>query len=202
VLANQVVFGFVILFGASCAGPIVELWPPKPGAPTHKITVTMDAWHSVVGVWPAADRAGEELGTMREWGFADRNYYLERNNGVSGCCGALFWPTAAVLRVAPAGHSVIDLRDAPASRWTFQLSEAGYRRLVAFLHAERANTMVLSRLAQSNWYEAKYSYQAFHHCNHWTARALRTAGLPVWSFYAMFKWSFEAQLDRAATWTQ
>lgn len=201
-MRSRLVLLFFLVLCQSCASPIADLWPPKPGTPSHRITVAMDAWHSVVGVWPADDRQGAAAGKAREWGFADRNFYLMRDDSLSGCCGALFWPTDAVIRVAPAGYGVIDRKDAPPRRWTFRLSEEGYRRLVRFLEEEKADSTVISRLAQSDWYAAKHNYQAFHHCNHWTTRVLRTAGLPVWTFYGMFKWSFEAQLDRAANWSE
>ena len=178
----------------SCASPVAGLWPPAPGAKTHRITVALDAWHSVVGVWPESDPEGHR-GQM-EWGYADPDYYLTRNDGVSGCCGALFWPTAGVIRVARAGLSVFDTANDPARRWSFELSEAGYRRLIAFLESERTGEGTISHVAQSDWYAAKSSYHAFHHCNNWTTRALREAGLPVWSFYSIFGWSFAMQMDR------
>ena len=187
----------VVLSCAGCASPIEGLWPPPAGAPTRRIEVALDAWHSVIGVWPESDPRGEQPLRKREWGYADRDYYLEGNDGVSGCCGALFWPTAAVLRVAKAGESMAETPDEPARRWNFELTVAGHRRLLAFLEEEKVDGQVFSRRLGSEWFAARYSYHAFHHCNHWTARALRAAGLPVWSSYGLFGWSLAAQLDRA-----
>jgi hypothetical protein len=186
------------LWWAGCAGPIAGLWPPPPGAATYRVTVALDGWHSVVGVSPASDPDGSAGDRHIEWGYADRSYYLDGNDGASGSCGALFWPTAGVLRVAPAGRSVIDTAAEPAQRWTFRLSAAGHRRLLAFLEAEKASGDAISHLGESTWYAARHSYQLFHHCNQWTTRALRTAGLPVWPTYSMFRWSFAMQLDRAS----
>ena len=183
----------------SCASPVVGVWPPAPGARTHRVTVALDAWHSVVGVWPGTDPEGVSEHDHIEWGYADRDFYLTRNDGMSGCCGALFWPTEGVIRVARAGLSIYDTRAEPARRWSFELSEEGYRRLIAFLKRERASGEIISDVGQSDWYSAEHSYQVFHHCNHWTTRALRTAGLPVWSFYSMFRWSFAMQMDRATS---
>ena len=194
---RPVILAFVCVL-SSCASPIAGLWPPDPGAATHRILVSIDGWHGVIGLWPPDDPAGEDGSKYQEWGYADWNFYLDGDDGFSGSCAALFWPTDAVIQVAH-GRVPYYKRPAtpPARHWWFELSEAGYNRLVAFLEAEKATDDVISHLAQAQWYAAKYDYQSFHHCLHWTARALREAGLPVWSSYALFRWSLVAQLDRA-----
>ena len=182
---------------ASCAGPIAGLWPPAPDATKYRVLVSVDAWHSAIGLWPPDDPSGVDPSTFREWGYADRNFYLDGDDGFSGSCAALFWPTDAVIQVAAVGVPYYKRALTPPVRhWWFELSEEGYNRLVAFLEAERSSTDSVSHLAQARWYPAKYNYQIFHHCLHWTTRALREAGLPVWSSYALFRWSFVAQLDR------
>ncbi|MCB9871122.1 MAG: DUF2459 domain-containing protein [Planctomycetes bacterium] len=202
-----------LLLLSACALPVDGVWPPAPGGRTHRVDVRLDLWHSVITVYPedAASPGPESSGTggsgttrapAREWGYADRAYYLENHTGVSGCCGALFWPTEAVLRVAPEGVSFahVDPRS-PVPRWSFDISEEGHRRLCAFLDREKQGPVV-SRIADSEWFRARTDYHLFHHCNHWTSRALRAAGLPVWSGYSLFRWSFALQLDRAQRWQE
>lgn len=181
----------------SCAAPIAGVWPPAPGEPSYRIEVAQDAWHSIITLWPESDPKGASSIGKQEWGYADRSFYLDGHSGCSGTCGALFWPTEGVLRVAPGGASLHVQADQPARRWSFRLSAEGRRRLIAFLEGEKAAPGPISHVARSDWYLARPSYHVFHHCAHWTARAVRAAGLPVWSGYSLFGWSLAAQLDRA-----
>jgi hypothetical protein len=176
-----------------CAQPVAGLWPPGPGEATHEIVVSTDAWHSVVAL--PRERPG---GPVEEWGYADKAHYLEGHDGVLGTLDALFVPGAAVVVVTHADRIWAERSPQPPGRsWTFALMDAGYAGLLGFLHGELASPEVISDRNGADWYDAKSSYHAFHHCHHWTAAALREAGLPVWPAYALFKWSLEAQLDRA-----
>lgn len=190
---------------AGCAQPIRELWPPEPGESTRTILVSVDRWHSVIALPADLDdpgrgdvqpASGSEL--WEEWGYAEEGYYLEGDTGSSGTLRALFLPSDAVVQVTLTPTTWSERTPQPPARsWIFHLSEKGYGRLIEFLEEERASEDVLSRAWGSSWYPANESYHAFHHCYHWTARALRSAGLPIWSAYALLKSCFEAQLDRA-----
>ena len=133
-----------------------------------------------------------------EWSYAEESYYLEGDSGCSGTMRALFVPSAAVVQVARTAVPWSERTPQPPARsWAFRLSESGYRRLVEFLAGSRESPEIISDAFGYSWYRASDSYHAFHHCYHWTARAVRSAGLPVWSFYSLFKGCLEAQLDRA-----
>ncbi len=184
------------IFG--CAQPVSGLWPPGVGDRTFRILVSVDSWHSVIGLWPESDRRGERMLDFEEWGYAEKGYYLEGDTGCSGTCRALFVPSTAVVQVTRAGRPWSERTPQPPGRsWSFELSERGYRCLREHLEKERIPEPIVARTGPSEWYLAAADYHLFHHCHHWTARALRAAGLPVWSFYAPFRWSLEAQLDRA-----
>jgi uncharacterized protein DUF2459 len=182
-----------------CAQPIDGLWPPRPGERTHRIIVSIDTWHSMVGVWPEDQPDGKEFSALTEWGYAQKAYYLEGDNGCSGTLRALLIPSTSVVHVARAGRPWSERTPQPPARqWSFLLTEKGYRNLLEFLEAEKASSDPIVRGAESQWYLGAHDYCALHHCHHWTAQALRCAGLPVWSFYGLFKWTLERQLDRAA----
>jgi hypothetical protein len=186
----------VVVLAAGCAQPGAGLWPAEPGAATRRIVVSTDGWHSVIGL--NADRAPGE--PVEEWGYARKSYYLEGDTGACGTLAALFVPgTGVVLQTKDPRTWAERTTQPPARSWEFELTDEGWTRLVAFIDAERASEEPVSHKAGATWYDANSSYWGFHHCHHWTASALREAGLPVWSSYALFKWSFEAQLDRAAT---
>ena len=182
---------------SGCAQPIADLWPPRPGSKTRLILVSIDRWHSVIAL-RREPHPEDAMLPWEEWGYAEEGYYLE---GDSGCCGtlrALFVPSAAVVQVARAALPWSERTPQPPARsWVFRLSEDGYEQLVEFLARSKKSGEIVSHAYGSAWYRASPSYHAFHHCYHWTARALRSAGLPVWSFYSLFKSCLEAQLDRA-----
>jgi hypothetical protein len=185
-------FLLLLLFVAGCASPVDGLWPPRPDEPAHRIVVSMDSWHSVIGLVRAD-------GTLEERGYADKAYYLEGDDGVCGTLGALFVPGTGVIQTTRGARSWAERTPQPPARsWTFDLSEEGRARLVAHMDADVAGATPCSLRGGAVWHDAKSSYWMFHHCHHWTASALREAGLPVFASYAMFKWSLEAQLDRAA----
>ncbi len=186
-----------ILF-AGCAQPIRELWPPAPGAGSRVILVSIDRWHSMIALHHEQQGSSDRSRPWEEWGYAEQGYYLEGDSGCSGTMRALFIPSNAVVQIARTAVPWSERTPQPPARsWQFHLSESGYRRLVAFLEGSRESPEVISRAFGCSWYRASDSYHAFHHCYHWTARALRSAGLPVWSFYSLFKGCLEAQLDRA-----
>ena len=83
-----------------CAQPIRELWPPAAGEKVHKVIVSVDGWHSVIGIWPRDDPDGLDMSRLQEWSYSEKNYYLE---GDTGCCGtlrALFVPSLGSVQVA------------------------------------------------------------------------------------------------------
>ncbi len=186
-----------------CAAPVAGLWPPPADAPadaiTHRIVVSVDSWHSVIGLFPLDDPGGVDMSRLEEWSYADRRYYLDGDTGCSGTMNAMFWPSDGIVQVARLGAPWSERTPQPPARlWSFELTVEGRQAIEAHLHAERSSTEPI-RVGRSTWYPATHDYHAFHQCHHWTARALRSAGLPVWSFYAPFKWTLEAQLDRALT---
>lgn len=189
---------FLIAWSGGCARPVEGVWPPGPGEKSYRMIVSIDRWHSVIGIWPPEDPMGEGSALIEEWGYGEKGYYLD---GDSGCCGALralFVPSAGVVQVTRAGRPWSERTyQPPARQWSFPLSEAGNRRLKEHLQGERRGERIISRGPSSRWYRSRRDYHAFHNCHHWTARALRAAGLPVWSALGLFRWSLAAQLDRA-----
>jgi len=189
----------VMLVATGCAQPIAGLWPPPEGSPSHRVVVSVDSWHSVVGIYPRAAAGREGTADLEEWSYAERQYYLEGNSAFSGSMRAVFWPSAGVVQVHRGGPPYSERApQLPVQQWTFQLGDEGFQRLLEWLHASRASAEPISAQAGSLWYEASSSYHGFHQCHHWTANALRAAGLPVWSFYAFTRRGLETQLDRCA----
>lgn len=189
---------FLLFLGlTTCASPKTELWPPALLEGRHKILISVDSWHSVIGLFPKQEATFSHH-DLTEWGYAEKSYYLEGDSGATGIMRALFWPSdGVVLKTKAKKPWSLRSRQPPSVMFTFYLSDRGYDNLVNFLKNELKSPDPIFRGVKTVWYRAKEDYTIFHHCHHFTARALREAGLPIWSFYAPFKWSLIWQLERA-----
>jgi len=180
---------------SGCAAPLpVEgLWPPGPMDPARRIVVSVDAWHGMVG-FPQED------GTLEEWGYAERAWYLEHRQGSSGAVRALCWPTEGVIEVIRGREPWAKRTPQPPVRmWEFRLTEEGLARLVRHLNESRADPEPLLREPDRSWYLSRRGYCFCHNCHHWLARALRAAGLPLAPACAFTAGELTRQLDRAKT---
>jgi len=140
------------------------------------------------GLWPESREFPQA--EYLEVGWGNRDYYYGRNQGLGGTLTALL-PSPSVLHVA-------GFRGAPADY--FRVSEIvelavpadGFRRLVRYIHDayDRAGELPAAALGpglygDSRFYPAWESFHLFRTCNVWTARALRSAGLPIRDSIAM-----------------
>ncbi|CAB3773470.1 DUF2459 domain-containing protein [Paraburkholderia humisilvae] len=184
---------FASVFTAGCAttpipspAPFAESTPP-----VTTIAVVRRDWHTDVCIH--REDAAPVIGALAVdfdgarflcFGFGERRFVFERDHGVFAALGALFPSHAAllmtVLRATPqeafGASSVIDLR----------IGEKGRAGLNAFLQAsvQTRDDGAPVKLGDgpyqgSVFFAATFTYDAFHTCNTWTARALRAAGLPV-----------------------
>ena len=176
-------------------GPIDDLWPPRPGEPSHRIEVVYHDWHTFI-VEPRAAAAGAEPdGGFFEWEFAEKAWYLEGRQGIGGVFRALFWPSdSALSRKEVARPFWARFPERPIERWSFVVSEEGLRRLVAYAESVRGEPLAGRR----GWYAGRRPYHLFFLCHHFTLRALREAGLPVAPWWGYTYWMTEIQLDRVA----
>jgi hypothetical protein len=182
-----------LVVAAGCAHPDAALWPPRPGETKHRVVVSTDYWHTMIGLHPEGVH-----GPLEEWGFANRRYYYDGDQGCLGTVRALFVPGPAVLEVrrTEAPHAVTT--DQPPGRiWEFDLTDEGYARLREAMAFDLADDEPFSHKDGADWYRARSPYSAFRHCHTWAACVLRKAGLPVRPTFAPFKWAFEMQLERA-----
>ncbi len=180
---------------AGCAAPLpVEgLWPPGPLDPVRRIVVSVDTWHGMVAL-------PQEDGTLEEWGYAERGWYLEHRQGVSGALRALCWPTEGVIEVARAREPWAKRTPQPPARlWEFRLTEEGHAKLVRHLRGSRACREPIVEEPGRTWYSASRDYCLCHTCHHWLAGALREAGLPLSPGWAFTAGELTRQLDRAKT---
>jgi hypothetical protein len=123
---------------------------------------------------------------FEEWGFAERAWYLEGRQGVTGAIRALLWPTEGVVEVAY--HDRVWAQrtpQPPADLFVFRLSDEGYDRLRRHLEHTIADRRSVASFDGSTFYVAARTYHVFHTCHQYAAYALREAGLPLspgWTF--------------------
>lgn len=183
----------------SCAAPVQGLWPPPESAPTHTIVVSVDTWHAMIAITlDERVTALDQKSVFEEWGYAERAWYLEGRQGITGALRALFWPTAGVVEVG-LHEQVWAARtpQPPSETFVFRLSEAGHLRLRRHLLSTIGATKPVLVVDRVKYYPSKRPYHLFHQCHQYAAEALREAGLPLSAWWAFSRGSFAMQLRRA-----
>ena len=200
-VATQVALVGLVVFSAAaagCAKSIEGLYPPAPAELVKPIYVINHGWHTGIavqranipeGVWPEhADVADSEY---VEVGWGNREFYTAPKGTLGLALKAVFWPTPAVLHVV--GF------DGPVEQFFRQreiveilVSDRGFHQLAAFIgdayakdSSGRAIVVGRGQYVNSRFYVAREKYFLLKTCNTWTARALRSAGLPITSLYAV-----------------
>lgn len=162
---------------------------PSRGA-TKTIYVTSNGWHSGIviaradlpaGLIPeAADFPGA---AYLEFGWGNRDYYTTPRKTLGLTLGAAL-PGDAVVHLAayaapPRAYPRYEVV-------ALAVSEEGFRRLVAHLHASfargaapRAGKIAPGLLPASAFYPGTGTFHLFNTCNTWSAEGLAAAGLAV-----------------------
>jgi uncharacterized protein (TIGR02117 family) len=187
--------GGLLLLGvvlAACAGPIEGPLRPAPGEPSRPVYVVDHGWHTGIvvrrqdvpdGVWP--ERRDFSRFEHVEVGWGDQDFYMAPEGTFWLALKAVFWPTPGVLHVTGFDgpveaffphREIVELR----------VSERGLRALALFVqdaYARDATGQIVplgpGQHASSRFYAARENYFLLKTCNTWTARALRSAGLPI-----------------------
>lgn len=168
---------------------LVLLAAPAARAETT-IYVTSNGWHSGIVIARAdlppgliPETADFPAATHYEFGWGNRDYYTTPRKTLGLTIGAAL-PGDAVVHLAAyaapprayAGHEVVTLR----------VSDDGFRRLAAYLHAAfarggapRGRAIAPGLVPMSGFYPATGTFHLFNTCNTWTAAGLAAAGVPV-----------------------
>jgi len=173
------------------------------------IVVSLDAAHSMIalpveasvsyvngdhGIVGTDDVPGEPR-AYEEWGYAERAWFLDKRQGLTGVLRALLWPTEGVVEVGI--HQSIwaeRTQKPPVEAFRFQISKAGHLNLRSYLQATIASEEPVGIVGNSRFCIARSPYHLFHHCHHYTAKGLREAGLPISMSRALTRDGFARQL--------
>jgi hypothetical protein len=188
-----------LLLASGCASPVSGLWPPADGAPSVPILVSLDTWHAMIA-FPADTTKNVAKKLYDEWGYAERAWYLEGRQGITGAIRALFWPTEGVVEAGQHDRIWADRTpQPPADVFVFRLSQEGYRRLRDYLQSTIVSSEPVAIIGPSRFYVARDSYHLFHNCHQYVARGLREAGMPITPWLAMSRSAFARQLRDVET---
>jgi uncharacterized protein (TIGR02117 family) len=194
IITSLIILSIALLTG--CSKPVSAYYPPDPDRTDNKtVYIVNHGLHTGI-VLPKEDAAPymhsfNDFKSARylEIGWGDEIYYQTDPNTLWMGIRALFWPTESVLHVAA-------LQTDPVSYFPkyeviqLKLSKTGFIRLVKFIH----NSFALNEKKQiirlgsglygtSRFYRAKEKFHLFNNCNTWSARAIRSSGFPINTFY-------------------
>lgn len=161
-------------------------------APRFRIYLIHHGWHAGIAFcqadlwrtdWPEAVRFPAYR--YLEVGWGEAGYYPDPDPGAGDALRAALWPTDAVLHVAAFDYPPVRLFKGPVRE--IVLDSVAFRRLVTHVagyfkrdaqgKVQQVGPGLYGR--ESFFYAAHGRYHLLNNCNHWVARALRAAGLPV-----------------------
>ena len=194
---------------AGCVGALAALWtwtapgdpalyPARPGDVGVPIHILDNGFHTDLAVPRAAlEAGGGPLGEASrslasgDWiliGWGDATFYVDQRPISSRLLDggrAFFLPgNASVVMLDPRTQAQLDAFARP-NRRSVRLSTAGFARLRKALEGSLALTDGRARIAaarpgdDARFFASRETFWIGQLCNHWTARLLNAAGLPV-----------------------
>lgn len=165
--------------------------PPETGR-ENVVYVLTHGWH--VGIALSRADIPDELWPEKvdfldaaylEVGWGDETFYRADEITLTMALRAALTPTRSVLHVVGLDRPVV--RFFPTGGIVeLRLSDHGLRDLVQYVHdtidrhsQSRAPALGRGLYGNSRFYRATGTYSLLNNCNHWAARALVTAGVPV-----------------------
>jgi uncharacterized protein (TIGR02117 family) len=175
----------------TCAAPVSETLAPSESEPRKTIYLVNNGWHAGIvlrradipdNIWPKLVNFHEM--EYLEVGWGDKDLYQIPDPHLGFFLKGGLLPTASVLHI-------VGFNDHVATYFPYseiiriELSSAGFERLsrtiassFALDKAGNSTSPSPGRYENSRFYLSRETYHFFNTCNVWTARALRTAGLP------------------------
>jgi len=183
---------FLALGCLPCAAPVSETLAPSESEPRKTIYLVNHGYHTTIVLRRAdiPDNIWPKLGNFPdmeylEVGWGDMDYYQIPDPHLGFILKAALLPTASVLHI-------VGFNDHVPAYFPYseiiriELSSAGFERLsrtiassFALDRAGNTTSPGPGRYGNSHFYLSRETYHLFNTCNVWTARALRTAGLPI-----------------------
>ncbi len=187
---KQLITCLLTLFVAACggAGTVADEAPEDGVVPVYLVkfgwhadlVIPTQTCHPLPESTPDRYRNAEHV--VISWG--DAHYYPAENPGVLTALRAALFPTSSVLLVRTLDGPVHTLlRNRESMR--VDLTATGCASLGEFIRESfvvEDSALVLiptDRQINASFFLGTDDYHLFHNCNHWTAEALRAAGLAI-----------------------
>jgi len=193
-----------------CLGPVKELYPDDADKRPIPVYIVQVGWHAGLVVesehlsdsFPEHESMPEAAYLKVGWG--DDKYYPDPDPSFYVLLRAIFWPSRSVLHVVGMNVPVSDYFPG-ADVVTLHLSREGMDELTDFIaHYFRRDEEgrpvyhSIGRYGNSAFFTARGRYYIPKTSNVWTARALRSAGVPITPLYASTARNVMRQASRAA----
>jgi hypothetical protein len=173
----------LLCFLAGCTTAHHDLTSFPESFSPRTVIVSLDTWHAMLA-FPVHSRNtledDEQKQEFEEWGYAERAWYVEEDQGISGMIRALLWPTEGVVEMGR--HSSIWAErtpQPPADVFVFQLEKEPYRQLREFLASTIDSSTPVAIMGNSKFYSSVRPYHLFHTCHQYAAYALHVAGFSL-----------------------
>lgn len=195
---------------AGCLSPVTERYPDDPAERPIPVHVVKVGWHA--GLIVASEYLGDAfpghekmpVAELLKIGWGDDRYYPDPDPSFALLLRAVFWPSRSVLHVVG--------MDVPADRYfpgaeviTLHISDEGMAEMTKFVtRFFRRNDegspqfQEYGRYGNSAFFKAHGRYFIPKTSNVWTARALRSAGVPITPVYGVTASHVMRQARRAA----
>ncbi|MDI6401207.1 DUF2459 domain-containing protein [Balneolaceae bacterium ANBcel3] len=187
----------VPLLVCGCLGPARDIYPEEPQERPIPVYVVKIGWHAgliVKSEYLSSDFPDHEKMPAAEWikvGWGDDKYYPDPSPPVWVGTRAVLWPSRSVLHIVGI--------DIPVETYfeereivLLHVSEEGMVQISEFIERffRRDDQGLIQyhsdgRYGYSAFFKARSRYYFPKTSNVWTARALRSAGMPVTPFYAV-----------------
>lgn len=200
----------MVVLLSGCLGPVAELYPEDAEERPIPVYIVQVGWHA--GLVVESEYLSDSFPDHEEMpdaaflkiGWGDDKYYPDPDPSFFVLLRAIFWPSRSVLHVVG--------MDVPASEYfsgadvvTLQISREGMDELTDFVaHYFRRDDdgqpvfHSYGRYGYSAFFKARGRYYIPKTSNVWTARALRSAGVPITPLYASTARNVMRQANRAA----
>lgn len=199
----------VVLLASACIGTIAEFQLGAERTQAKRISVVNHGWHSAL-VIKKADISDIVLPEIREFpdahylefGWGDWDYYQAPDPGLGLALKAAFWSSRSVLHVA-GFKDTVEKYFHGSEIVEIGLSDEAFERLIQFISDSFSRSDPAALLetrpglyGKSRFYAAEGRFHLFRTCNTWVAEALRSAGLPITSAYAITAGNLMSQVQQ------
>lgn len=177
-------------FLSACAG---RIGPPPSEGDCITARLWSNGWHANLALPASAfedDHPFRELFPDAEYflvGWGERGFYMAEDAGFFKGLAAILPPSPSVMQVIANETPVEESLWRPRDLVEFAMSETGAKRMTDEIAAGLAYgpdgapvVLASGRVEGASMFVASTgSFHLFNMCNHWTARRLREAGVPV-----------------------